>query len=142
MTTDFHVTLLSEEDQEILGRLDKKSITPVLLQHAEHPRNTGALLHPDGQSEVTGICEDTIGFHLRIRQNRISEIAFQAKGCGFTLACGSITTELVQSRTLQEALAISGKQIESALGGLPKGHRHCADLAASALKAAIKNAQG
>ncbi len=140
MTTDFRVTLLSEEDQEILGRLDKESITPLVWQHAEHPLNAGFLPLPDGQSEVTGLCEDTIGFHLRLAEDRITEIAFQAKGCGFTLACGSIATDLVHGKSIQEAMEITGKQIASALGGLPKGHLHCADLAASALKAALRNA--
>ena len=137
---DKTLTLLSKEDQALLGDLGQEKISPRVFQHAEHPRNRGAIHQPDGEAEVTGICEDTIGFQLRLEGNRIAEIAFHAIGCGFTLACGSITTDLVQGETIEKALAITGKEIRSALGGLPVSHGHCADLAANALVAALRNA--
>ncbi len=132
--------LLSKEDQEILGELDRKTIPPKVWQHAEHPRNNGILEHPDGQSEVTGICEDTIGFQLRVRSGVVDGITFQADGCGFTLACGSMATELARGKPVREALEVTGEQIQKALGGLPRNHVHCADLAANALKAALLDA--
>lgn len=133
-------TLLSKEDQEILGELDKKSISPTLWQHAEFPHNNGTIEHPDGQSEVTGICEDTIGFQLRIRNDTIEAISFRAEGCGFTQACGSITTELAHGKPVDDAIEMTSQHIQEALGGLPKNHVHCADLAANAFKTALLNA--
>ena len=140
MAEDFRVSLLSEEDQEIFGRIDEETVSPLVWQHAEHPRNLGTLRDPDGRAEVTGLCEDTMAFEMRLDGNAVIDIGFQARGCGFTVACGSIATELVKGKRIGEALGITGKQIEQALGGLPKGHRHCADLAANALKAAARNA--
>jgi nitrogen fixation protein NifU and related proteins len=132
--------LLSEEDQQLLGEVEEESISPKVWQYAEHPRNIGELPKPDGQSELTGICEDTISFQLSLKDNTIADIRFQARGCGFTLACGSMVTELVLGKRISEALGITGKQIETALGGLPKSHLHCADLSANALKAAARDA--
>jgi nitrogen fixation NifU-like protein len=106
----------------------------------EHPHNLRILPNPDGQAEVTGICEDTIAFQVRLNVDIISAVCFQARGYGFTLACGSIATELVRGKHIEDALAVTGKQIEKALGGLPGSHRHCADLAANALKAALRDA--
>lgn len=140
MADDFRILLMSEEDQLILGELDGGEISPKVWQHAEHPQHMGKLADPDGQAEVTGICEDTIAFQLRLSGKSIDEICFSAHGCGFTVACGSIVTELVAQMSLGDALGLTGRQIEQALGGLPRGHMHCADLAASALKAAIQNA--
>jgi nitrogen fixation protein NifU and related proteins len=141
MAEDFRVSLLSEEDQEIFGKIDEETVSPRVWQHAEHPRNVGTLCDPDGRAEVTGLCEDTMAFEVRLDENAaVSDIGFHARGCGFTVACGSIATELVKGKRIGEALGITGSQIEQALGGLPKGHRHCADLAANALRAAARNA--
>ena len=140
MTKDNGISLLSKEDQQILGRLDEGSISPKVWLHAAHPRNQGILSNPDGQAEVTGICEDTISFQLQLKENRIDKIRFQARGCGFTVACGSVTTELVRGKSIGEAIGLTGEQILTALGGLPGSHIHCADLTANALKAAARNA--
>ena len=140
MSKDFDISLLSEEDQQLLGEIDEKSISPKVWQHAKHPHNLGVLPNPDGQAEATGICEDTVAFQLCLKEEIIDEICFRVRGCGFTLACGSMATELVYGKSIGDALGITGKQIEAALGGLPKSHVHCADLSANALKAAVRNA--
>jgi len=41
-------------------------------------------------------------------------------GCGVTVACGGMTTELAKGKTLGEALNISAEDINSRLGGSPK----------------------
>jgi nitrogen fixation NifU-like protein len=140
MKRDYRITLVSKEDERILGKVDERNISRRVWQHAEHPRNQGILPNPDGQAEVTGICEDTISFQVRLKDDIIDDVCFQANGCGFTVACGSITTELVRDKNVIDALDITGKQIAEAIGGLPRSHIHCADLAANALKAAVRDA--
>jgi len=61
-------------------------------------------------------------------------------GCGATVACGSMVTELARGKTLHEAMKIDGKKVIEAFGGLPIEHTHCADLAANTLRAAINDA--
>jgi nitrogen fixation NifU-like protein len=140
MPKSFATTLLSPEDQQLLGEIDESRISPKVWHHAEHPRNVGTLQNPDGQAEVTGMCEDTIAFQLCVRDGMVDQIRFRAKGCGFTLACGSMATELAHGKSFDHALGITGQDIETALGGLPRGHIHCADLAANALQGAVRNA--
>ena len=118
MARDYRITLVSKEDERILGKVEERSISPQVWQHAEHPRNQGLLPNPEGQAEVTGICEDTISFQVRLKDDVIDDVCFQANGCGFTLACGSMTTELVRGKNIRDVLGITGKQIEEALGGL------------------------
>jgi NifU-like protein involved in Fe-S cluster formation len=132
--------LLSREDQEILGELDEGSITPQVRRHAQRPSNWGRLLLPNGEATVTGICEDTVCIQIRLTNNAIEEIRFQTDGCGFTRACASVATELALGQKLDFALRFTGAQIVEALGYLPKGHRHCADLAANALRGAAADA--
>ena len=104
------------------------------------PSNWGKMLLPNGEATVTGICEDTVSIQIRLTNNAIEEIRFRTDGCGFTRACASAATELALGQKLDFALKFTGAQIVEALGDLPKDHRHCADLAANALKAAAKDA--
>ena len=142
MATHYRFELLSKEDQQIFGRLDEENVSAEVWRHAEHPCNAGVLSSPDGEAELTGICEDTISFQLRLRNETINTIRFRARGCGFTVACGSMATRLVSGSPVALALGITGEKIAKALGGLPKGHIHCADLAANALRAAVRDALG
>ena len=51
----------------------------------------------------------------------------------------SMVTELVKGLTLEEALEVSNKHVAEALGGLPPQKLHCSNLAADAVRAAIKD---
>ena len=56
----------------------------------------------------------------------------------FTMACGSLITELALGRSLMEAKAISKLMIERQIGGLPEASGHAAQLASDALKALLE----
>ncbi len=139
MVDDRDVSLLSKEDQEVLGELEEESINPEVRRHATRPMNMGPMKNPDGQAALTGICEDTVLIQLHIKGVLIDDVCFQTNGCGFTIACGSVVTEMVRGKNLKQAFRITGKQIDLALGGLPREHMHCADLAANTLKEAAQN---
>ena len=51
----------------------------------------------------------------------------------------SLITELIKERTIQEALNITNRQVDEALGGLPQDKARYAVLAEKVLKAAIHN---
>ena len=140
MKNDNNSSLLSLNDQEILGELDEENISPEVRSHASRPCNLGFIKRPDGEAALTGICEDTVSIQLRLRGDTIKDARFQTNGCGFTLACGSVATEMVRGKNIKVALGINGKKINKVLGGLPREHIHCADLAANALKAAALDA--
>ena len=140
MKNEYEISLLSSIDQSILGELDEASISPEVRRQAAHPYNMRSLDVPDGQSSLTGICEDTIGIELHLDGTSVVDVCFQARGCGFTLACGSAATELIRGKELKEAFALDGKKIAEVLGGLPREHMHCADLAANAVQAALHDA--
>jgi nitrogen fixation protein NifU and related proteins len=133
-------------DQESLERLQsemleeaRKIYSEKVIDHWLNPRNVGRIEEPQGMGKATGICGDTREMTLRIRNDRILEINFLTEGCGTTAAVGSMTTELVKGKTVQEALKISPEDIIVAVEGLPIEHRHCADLASTTLKEALKD---
>jgi NifU-like protein involved in Fe-S cluster formation len=74
---------------------------------------------------------------LRVSDGRIEAARFLAYGCPPTLVCGSVLTELITGKTIEEAARLTRKDLLDALGGLPSRKQHAAALALETLRAAI-----
>lgn len=107
----------------------------------ESKENMGSLENPNGRGIVRGGCGDTMQIDLMLLGEVIKNAQFMTDGCGATIACGSMLTKLVISRTLSEAQRITPEVLLEALGGIPEGHEHCAELAVKTLHQAILNAE-
>ena len=82
----------------------------IIIDHNEHPRNEGNLLGATHQAEgYNASCGDELKLFLKIRGNRIESVKFQAQGCAISRASGSIMTDCLQKKTLEEAKQISSK---------------------------------
>lgn len=108
----------------------------VALDHAENPRNIGPLDSYNGHASITGPCGDTMEIWLRIEDGRVERAAFKSDGCGSSIACGSMATELAKDIAVEEARAIQQEAILDALDGFPEEAKHCALLAANTFRAA------
>jgi ATP-binding protein involved in chromosome partitioning len=113
--------------------------SPQAAERAHNPRNYGPLEKWNGHARITGPCGDTMEFWLQVTEKRVIRAGFTTTGCGPSRAAGSMATELAVNRPLHEAAFIEQADILEALGGLPKDSEHCALLAASTLKAAIRD---
>ena len=110
-----------------------------LLDHFEHPRNSGQL--PDADVRVSlenPACGDILELALKIDSGRIAAIRFRAQGCVAAMACASAMTELAEGKWPREALVIGKDAVITAVGGLPPASGHAAQLAIDALQAALK----
>jgi nitrogen fixation NifU-like protein len=76
---------------------------------------------------------------VRVDGVRIEKATFMTDGCGPTVACGSMVTQMAAGRTLDEAAALEAADVIIALDGLPPEHIHCATLAVNALRQAISD---
>jgi NifU-like protein involved in Fe-S cluster formation len=79
-----------------------------------------------------------VTLYLRVNSDRIVDAAFEAEGCGVTIACGSALTELVRGRSIAECSQITAHELAAALDGLPVGKEYCAEVAIRALKDAVE----
>lgn len=110
------------------------------MDHFKKPRNMGEILNPDGVGTVGNpVCGDLMTMYIKVKNNRVEDIKFKTFGCGAAIATSSMTTALAKGKTLDEAMAITRESVAESLGGLPKVKMHCSNLAADALRAAIKD---
>lgn len=117
-----------------------ESMSAKVLDHFLNPRNVGDIPQPDGVGEVGAVsCGDVMRISIKVRDGIIAEARFRTFGCGTAIAASSVTTELVQGRTIEDALKFSNEEVSAALGGLPAAKSHCPVLAEEAVKAAVED---
>jgi len=114
-----------------------------VLDHFRNPRNVGTL---EGDDVVVGrvgnpVCGDLMEFYVKVKDDRIEDIKFKTFGCGSAIATASMITELARGKSVEEALKITRQNVADELDGLPPIKMHCSNLAADALKNALKNYQ-
>ena len=114
--------------------------TDTVMDHFQHPRNVGSIENADAIGEVGNAkCGDIMKMYLKIQDNVITDVKFETFGCGSAIASSSMATEMIKGKTIDEALAVTNKQVVEALGGLPAHKLHCSVLAEESIKSAIKN---
>ena len=114
--------------------------TDTVMDHFMNPRNVGEIKDPSGVGEVGNAkCGDIMKMYLDIENNVIKDVKFETFGCGSAIASSSMATEMIKGKTVEEALAITNKDVVDALGGLPAHKLHCSVLAEEAIKSAVKD---
>ena len=128
-----------DELEELVMADMRRAYSEKAIDHAMNPRNVGSIPNADGVARVTGPCGDTMEIWLKAKDGKLSDVAFWTDGCGSSIACGSVLTELISGRSIADARRVTPDDIISALGGLPEENVHCALLAANTLKEAIRD---
>ncbi len=112
--------------------------TNTVIEHFRNPRNIGELKNADAKATEGSIaCGDMMTIYLKVRNGRIEDISFESYGCAANIATGSMLTEIVKGKTLEEAKKVEWKDVVEALGGLPQIKYHCSHLAIETLRKAI-----
>ena len=114
--------------------------TEQVMDHFMNPRNVGEIEDASGVGTVGNAkCGDIMKMYLKIRDNVIQDVKFETFGCGSAIASSSMATEMIKGKTIDEALAVTNRQVVDALGGLPAHKLHCSVLAEESIKSAIKD---
>jgi len=128
--------------KELLQHLIARALgelSEIALDHALNPRNLGHLQNPHGKAIYQDPEGESMAITLKIKNGSISEIRFWTDGCGSSICCGSMASELAKGSNIVDAERIDQNTILKALGGLPKEQEHCALLAATCLKMALND---
>ena len=114
----------------------------IVKDHFYNPRNVGELKNANGIGTVgSKTCGDIMTVYLIIENNKIKKVKYKTYGCAAAIASGSIATEMIKGMDINKALKINREDVANKLGGLPEFKMHCSNLAADAIKKAIKNYQ-
>ena len=110
----------------------------IVMEHFMNPRNVGELENPDGIGTYgSPVCGDMMQITIKVVDEVIVDAKFKTFGCGSAIALSSMATEMIIGKTIDEASAITNKEIVSELGGLPAVKIHCSVLADHTIKNAI-----
>ncbi|HUS18732.1 MAG TPA: iron-sulfur cluster assembly scaffold protein [Terriglobales bacterium] len=116
---------------------------PEVIEHFQNPRNVGEL--PEATVMVTAenpACGDLLQLWLLVEAGVITQARYKTRGCSTSIACGSLLTELVTGKTLEQSRQIHRRQIVDALGGLTNETMHASHLVMDALEKALKQLAG
>lgn len=109
-----------------------------VLDHFGNPRNIGRPMRVDARG-VAGNPESgpfTV-LYIGLEGRTIAHVGFETYGCAASIAAGSLLTELLKGRSIEDVESIDATVILEKLGGLPLGKRQCADLAITAFRDAL-----
>src|ERR1700722_10545823 len=83
-----------------------------VLDHFKNPRHAGEIENADANVEVTNpVCGDTMRLSARMKDGRVSEAKFLARGCVTSIACGSLIAEKMQNASPAELARITPEEI-------------------------------
>ena len=77
----------------------------VILDHSRHPRHFGKLAHATHAGEgYNPLCGDRVNIYLDVgADGRVTDIAFEGKGCAISQASASLMTDMLKGRTVAQA---------------------------------------
>lgn len=102
----------------------------------------GTIEDADGVGEIGSTVDgDIINISIKIKDNLIEDVKFKTFGCVVAISTSSMVTNLAKGKTIDEALALTNKDVITALDGLPEGKDRCSGFALDALKLAIEDYQ-
>ena len=105
------------------------------------PVNRGTMNNASGTG-VTGVPGSGPFFVFQIRtvDGRVSNACFQSHTCGVTVASGSILTEMVVGKSLNDCRELSVADLTNALDGVPNDKLHVPETAIRTLRQALTEA--
>jgi nitrogen fixation NifU-like protein len=111
----------------------------IILDHYRSPRNRGTLDPADySYEDVNPLCGDEIRIDVRVKDDKIDEIAFSGRGCAISQASASILMEMTDGKSLDEVKAITKEDLlEELMVPISPARLKCALLSLKVLKAGI-----
>ena len=110
-----------------------------ILEHYRNPHNKGQLdPHDLAFADSNPTCGDEMSMTLRVDDDRVTDIAFDGRGCAISQASASILTDELRGMTLDELKGIDPNDVLEGLG-VPVGPARlkCALLSYKVLQGAI-----
>ena len=111
-----------------------------IIDHYQNPRNLGDLADADVVvKEANASCGDMLQLALKFKDGQISDIKFKSIGCAISTAAGSLLTERILGRKIDEIKDLAEKDMVEMLGiAISPTRMKCALLPLKALRRALE----
>jgi len=88
-----------------------------IIDHYHAPHNCGRLTDPKLSSEqVNRSCGDQITVDLKIEDDKIKDLKFEANGCAISVASMSLLSDYLLNKNTAEVLALKYQDVLNILG--------------------------
>lgn len=79
----------------------------IILDHYRRPRNKGALPVPPAHRGhgLNPLCGDEVTVDVLVEDGRVTDVAFEGRGCAISQASASMMCELVKGRAVEDVAA-------------------------------------
>ena len=75
-----------------------------LMRHSKEPRNRRTIERPSSETFLANaLCGDEVTLYLKIDDNQLSDVSFNAKCCSICMASASMLTEKVKGNSQESA---------------------------------------
>ena len=122
-----------EQAADLIAQFGEKGLA-IWREAPNRPR----LAEPTAVGTVKGSCGDTITIALLVSGERVTAADFDTDGCASSLIAAATAATLAVGKTLDEAVDIDEEAVVALVGRFPDDHRHCAYLAAAAVREAVR----
>jgi nitrogen fixation protein NifU and related proteins len=111
----------------------------IILDHYRNPRHRGTLDPADfSYEDVNPLCGDEIRIDVRVKDDKVDEIAFSGRRCAISQASASILMEMTAGQPLEDVKAITKEDLlEELMVPISPARLKCALLSLKVLKAGI-----
>jgi len=110
----------------------------IVKDHFLNPRNVGELKDPDCVGSAKNMLDgDQVQLHLKLQGDKIQDVRMKVMGCVAAIASTSLLTEMIQGKTIQQALLITKETLVEELNGLPEQKIQCSLTCIDALHEAL-----
>lgn len=114
--------------------------TKKIMDIFQNPKHVGIIRGADGVGQVgNAVCGDIMKITIKVEDNKIIDAKFKTFGCVAAIASSSVACGLIIGKTLDEAKALTNKQVLEVLGEVPANKIHCSVLAEEAINLAIED---
>jgi len=111
-----------------------------LLERFNNPKNVREMENSSAVGQVGNVkCGDIMKMFLKIENNIITDASVQTYGCVAAIAASDALCEIAKGKTVEEAEALTFKDVMALLGDVPQIKVHCSQLGIDALKKAVEN---
>ena len=111
----------------------------VILDRFRHPRYAGELDAPDvAHEDVNPLCGDRIRMEIRLDGGRVGAVRHRGDACAIALASADLLAELVEGRSVGEALRVDRSVLLATLRAeIRRSRLGCVSLPLDVLHAAL-----